>query len=113
MIDLTIENLPDYEDFFWIPDFLRWEQKIAQADLARASSELKELDEDYDHLMKKKTGLQADQMALDDQIAATEFRLTKAKTTLRLVQEQVQKLKTPSASSEQSSPVSSPDCPPV
>ena len=83
VIDLTVDDLPDYEDFFWIPGYLRGERRDAEARLANASIELEDLDTEYETLMKRKKELNDAQMTLQDQIAATEFKIDSLIRTLK------------------------------
>ena len=112
-MDLTENDLPEYEGYFWVPGFLRAERRNADAEIANVSIVLESLDAEYDRLQTKKKKLQEAQMALDDQIAAAEFRKAKTQATLALVQAQIRKLKTPSPSSDSEGSGRSPDCPPV
>ena len=63
--------------------------------------------------MKRKKEMNDAQMTLQDQIAATEFKIRKLKMTLELVHDHIQKLRAPPASSKPSTPRLSPDCSPV
>ena len=119
MVDLTADehstadSLPDYEDCFWVPCYLRREKKNAESDRERASATLDELAEEYEELQRKKRELHDAEMALNDQIEHFIFQVKKADATIHLVRNAIQKLTPPPPPSGPRSRPRSPDCPPV